>query len=186
LDIRSTFNISKAVRQRPGPLVLWDNIAATMIIVGKCRRVAFMPGVKYYKPAGVHLRFLDEVCLSIEDLESVRLKDLEDFDQEKCAQRMNISRSTFQCVPGSTARFTRHLRDSYQVGALARFNINHDKLHPKAKKVAQTFGLKAPCYNPYFISVAQIVETVHAMEMLVRAYDPCISCSTHLLEVKFV
>jgi coenzyme F420-reducing hydrogenase alpha subunit len=24
------------------------------------------------------------------------------------------------------------------------------------------------------------------MEMLVRAYDPCISCSTHLLNVKFV
>ena len=23
------------------------------------------------------------------------------------------------------------------------------------------------------------------MEMLVRAYDPCISCSTHLLKVKF-
>jgi coenzyme F420-reducing hydrogenase alpha subunit len=24
------------------------------------------------------------------------------------------------------------------------------------------------------------------MEMLVRAYDPCISCATHLLEVEFV
>ena len=24
------------------------------------------------------------------------------------------------------------------------------------------------------------------LEMLVRAYDPCISCSTHFLEVKFV
>ena len=24
------------------------------------------------------------------------------------------------------------------------------------------------------------------LEMLVRAYDPCISCATHLLEVKFV
>ena len=24
------------------------------------------------------------------------------------------------------------------------------------------------------------------MEMLVRAYDPCISCSTHMLDVKFV
>jgi coenzyme F420-reducing hydrogenase alpha subunit len=25
-----------------------------------------------------------------------------------------------------------------------------------------------------------------ALEMLVRAYDPCISCSTHVLEVEFV
>jgi len=57
-----------------------------------------MPGVKYYKPAGVPLRFLDEVCLSIEELEALRLKDLEDLDQEQCAQRMNISRPTFQRV----------------------------------------------------------------------------------------
>jgi coenzyme F420-reducing hydrogenase alpha subunit len=28
-------------------------------------------------------------------------------------------------------------------------------------------------------------EIRQAMEMLVRAYDPCISCSTHLLEVEF-
>ena len=28
-------------------------------------------------------------------------------------------------------------------------------------------------------------EIAHRLEMLVRAYDPCISCSTHLLEVKF-
>jgi sulfhydrogenase subunit alpha len=25
----------------------------------------------------------------------------------------------------------------------------------------------------------------HQMEMLVRAYDPCISCSTHFLNVEF-
>jgi coenzyme F420-reducing hydrogenase alpha subunit len=28
-------------------------------------------------------------------------------------------------------------------------------------------------------------EIAHRLEMLVRAYDPCISCSTHLLEVRF-
>lgn len=28
-------------------------------------------------------------------------------------------------------------------------------------------------------------EITHLLEMLVRAYDPCISCSTHMLEVKF-
>jgi len=63
-----------------------------------------MPGVNYYKPAGVPLRFLDEVCLSIEELESVRLKDLEDLDQEQCARRMNISRPTFQRVLGSARK----------------------------------------------------------------------------------
>jgi len=29
-------------------------------------------------------------------------------------------------------------------------------------------------------------EITFALEMLVRAYDPCISCSVHLLDVKFV
>lgn len=70
----------------------------------KCRRVAFMPGVTYFKPAGVPLRILDEVCLSIEEAEAVRLKDLEDLEQEQCAERMNISRPTFQRVLGSARR----------------------------------------------------------------------------------
>jgi coenzyme F420-reducing hydrogenase alpha subunit len=29
-------------------------------------------------------------------------------------------------------------------------------------------------------------EITLALEMLVRAYDPCISCSAHMLDVKFV
>ena len=57
-----------------------------------------MPGVTYYKPAGIPLRFLDEVCLSIEELEALRLKDFEKLDQEQCARQMNISRATFQRV----------------------------------------------------------------------------------------
>lgn len=180
------------------------------------------------------------------------------------------------CVPHSTAKYTKNARDAYQVGALARFNLNHEQLHPRAKDVATTLGLKAPCHNPYMITIAQVVEAVHvtedsiqlidkllksgvspepeqteiragrgvgaveaprgilfhdytydedgilthancvtptnqnhnniqkdmealvptildrsedeirlALEMLVRAYDPCISCSTHLLQVRF-
>ncbi len=64
----------------------------------KCRRVAFMPGVTYFKPAGIPLRMLTEVCLSVEEAEAIRLKDLEDLDQEQCAEKMNISRPTFQRV----------------------------------------------------------------------------------------
>jgi predicted DNA-binding protein (UPF0251 family) len=63
-----------------------------------------MPGVTYFKPAGVPLRILDEVCLSIEEAEAVRLKDLEDLEQEQCAERMNISRPTFQRVLESARR----------------------------------------------------------------------------------
>jgi uncharacterized protein len=62
----------------------------------KCRRVAFSPEVTYFKPAGIPLRMLDEVDLTIEELEAIRLKDLEGLEQEEGAQRMNVSRPTFQ------------------------------------------------------------------------------------------
>jgi len=62
----------------------------------KWRRVASLPQVTYFKPAALPLRMLEEVCLSVEETEAIRLKDLEGLEQEACAQEMNISRSTFQ------------------------------------------------------------------------------------------
>ena len=180
-------------------------------------------------------------------------------------------------VAHSTAKHARHQRQSYMVGALARYNINQDKLHPKARSAANALDLGPKCTNPYMNTTAQVVEIVHCVEesihtiqsllengikqekpakpsrisgsgvgaceaprgtlyhnyvikndiisdancviptaqnlanieadmqvlvptildrpseeitqqveMLVRAYDPCISCSAHTLEVKFV
>ena len=66
----------------------------------KWRCVSFMPRITYFKPAGVPLRLLKEVCLSVEEAEAIRLKDLEGLEQEECAQRMRISRSTFHRVLG--------------------------------------------------------------------------------------
>ena len=54
------------------------------------------------------------------------------------------------------------------VGAFARFNINYDKLSPLAKKVAEMFGLKPICYNPFMNSIAQLVEIVHSVEDSIR------------------
>jgi coenzyme F420-reducing hydrogenase alpha subunit len=180
-------------------------------------------------------------------------------------------------VEQSTAKWTKWNRDSYAVGALARFNNNAELLSDGAKGAAEAFGLKKGCCNPYMNTVAQLAESVHVvekalelidklltkglktekalsrgragkgaaaveaprgilfheyefdkkgncvaadiciptnqnhaniqkdfeklvpeiidegqdavrqkMEMLVRAYDPCISCSTHMLDVEFV
>ncbi len=61
----------------------------------KWRRVAFMPQVTYFKPAAIPLSSLEEVCLSVEEAEAIRLKDLEELEQEDCAQKMSISRPTF-------------------------------------------------------------------------------------------
>lgn len=180
-------------------------------------------------------------------------------------------------VDHSTAKRAKHHRDSFMVGALARFNNSHAWLSPDAKQAAEELGLKAPCYNSYMNTVAQFVELFHIaddgiqaakellnmnraledrtfalkagtgvgavevprgilyheytyndqgyveksnciiptgqnlnniendfraliptildksqeeitlfLEMMVRAYDPCISCSTHILDVEFV
>jgi coenzyme F420-reducing hydrogenase alpha subunit len=180
-------------------------------------------------------------------------------------------------VDHSTAKHAKHHRNSLMVGALARYNNNHEWLSPDAKAAAKELGLKAPCYNSYMNTVAQFVELFHLaddgidaaekllnrkraiedrtftvkagtgvgavevprgilyheytyddkgylvkgnciiptgqnlsnieadfrallptvmdkskdeiallLEMMVRAYDPCISCSTHILNVEFV
>jgi len=64
----------------------------------KWRRVAFVPDVTYFKPAGIPMRILDEIRLTVEEAEAIRLKDLEALEQEDGAERMNISRPTFQRV----------------------------------------------------------------------------------------
>ena len=70
----------------------------------KSRRVAVIPRVTYFKPAGIPMRMLEEVCLSVEEAEAIRLKDLDYLEQEQCAQRMSVSRSTFQRVLASARR----------------------------------------------------------------------------------
>lgn len=60
-----------------------------------------MPEATYFKPAGIPLRVLDEVRLSVEEAEAIRLKDLEGLEQEQGAETMNISRPTFQRVLAS-------------------------------------------------------------------------------------
>lgn len=67
-------------------------------------------------------------------------------------------------VPQSTAKFTKHNRDSYMVGALARLNNNFDQLSSGAKEIAKEFGLEPVCHNPFMNNVAQLVEVVHGVE----------------------
>lgn len=59
------------------------------------RRVDFLPPVTYFKPAGVRLAHLQEVRLCIEEAEALRLKDIEGLEQDECAQKMSVSRTTF-------------------------------------------------------------------------------------------
>ena len=64
----------------------------------KWRKVSFIPGVRYFIPTGVPKCELEENILKIEELEAMRLKDLEGLEQEDCADRMEVSRQTFQRI----------------------------------------------------------------------------------------
>ncbi len=61
----------------------------------KCRRVRCRPEALYFKPRAVPLSMLEEVVLTIDELESMRLADLEGLYQEEAAGKMMISRQTF-------------------------------------------------------------------------------------------
>ena len=67
----------------------------------KWRRVVSIPEVNYFKPARIPSRILEEVKLSVEEAEAIRLKDIEGLEQGSCAEKMNISRQTFQRVLAS-------------------------------------------------------------------------------------
>jgi coenzyme F420-reducing hydrogenase alpha subunit len=67
-------------------------------------------------------------------------------------------------VPHSSAKHTKLSRESYAVGSLARFNLNYERLHPKAKEVASALGMRPKCINPYLNTAAQLVESIHCLE----------------------
>jgi predicted DNA-binding protein (UPF0251 family) len=59
------------------------------------RRVAAPPRCAYFKPAGIPMSRLEEVALSVDELEALRLADLEGLYQDGAAVRMGVSRPTF-------------------------------------------------------------------------------------------
>ena len=64
----------------------------------KPRQIISEPEVNYFKPRGIPLSFLREAILALDELETIRLADLEGIDQTKAAERMKISQSTFQRI----------------------------------------------------------------------------------------
>ncbi|OGZ34138.1 MAG: hypothetical protein A2Y98_02275 [Candidatus Portnoybacteria bacterium RBG_19FT_COMBO_36_7] len=70
----------------------------------KPRRILFDPEVVYFKPRAVPLSMLEEVDLSIDELEALRLCDLEDLEQEEGAIKMKISQSTLQRILASARK----------------------------------------------------------------------------------
>jgi predicted DNA-binding protein (UPF0251 family) len=60
-----------------------------------CRRVGSIPESNYFKPRGIPLSMLEEVVLTVDECEAIRLADLESLYQEQAAEKMKVSRQTF-------------------------------------------------------------------------------------------
>lgn len=68
----------------------------------KWRTVEFVPDNKYFAPCPkgncASRSEAEEIQVKIEELEAMRLKDIEGLNQEECAVRMQVSRQTFQNI----------------------------------------------------------------------------------------
>ena len=68
------------------------------------RTIEFVPRVTFFKPAGIPRIELEEIALTLDELEAVRLADLNGLYQEQAAPKMDISRSAFARILESARR----------------------------------------------------------------------------------
>ena len=59
------------------------------------RRLHFKPHVLYFKPQGIRMSSLQEIVLRADELEALKLYQIDGLDQIQAAQRMAISQPTF-------------------------------------------------------------------------------------------
>jgi predicted DNA-binding protein (UPF0251 family) len=69
-----------------------------MVRPKKHRFIGKNPEIDYFKPRGVPLSQLGEINLKVEEYEALRLKDLENYEQNKAAELMNVSQPTFSRI----------------------------------------------------------------------------------------
>ncbi|MBU0470407.1 MAG: DUF134 domain-containing protein [Nanoarchaeota archaeon] len=68
------------------------------------RRICFNPKMKYFKPAGIPLRQLEEISLAKDELEALRLKYVLDLEQVEAAEKMGVSQPTFHRILSSAIK----------------------------------------------------------------------------------
>ncbi len=114
--------------------------------------------------------------------------DLVSSDGIRMAEDDYLAMTNEYMVDFSTSKWCKLSRDSFAVGALARFNNNYHLLHPKAKEVAEDIGLKAGSNNPFFHNLAQLIECVHVVyeskDMITELIDSDTSDFMATFEIK--
>jgi len=88
----------------------------------KCRMVGFLPVNQCFHP---QLHTKDEVVLSVEEVESLRLSDYLEMEQDSAAESMNISRGTFQRIINAARKKT---ADALVHGKTIRIEGGHYEL----------------------------------------------------------
>jgi len=68
------------------------------------RRIRGFPPSSYFRPEKAYPFELEEVILTLDELEAIRLADLEGLYQEEAAEKMGISRPTFGRILDSAHR----------------------------------------------------------------------------------
>jgi predicted DNA-binding protein (UPF0251 family) len=59
------------------------------------RFIKFKPNIYYFKPRGIPLRSLEEITLFPDELEAIKIYNIDGFEQIEAAKMMNISQPTF-------------------------------------------------------------------------------------------
>lgn len=75
-----------------------------MVRPRKDRMVDIDPQASYFKPRGIPMIDLKEVRLTIDELEALRLADLNGLSHEKAGKEMGVSRATFGRIVGAARR----------------------------------------------------------------------------------
>lgn len=89
----------------------------------KSRRISCVPVASYFKPVGIPLRELEEVVLGLDELEAIRLADLEGLYQADAALKMGVSRQTVGNILDSAHR---KLADALLNGKALRIGPHQD------------------------------------------------------------
>jgi predicted DNA-binding protein (UPF0251 family) len=83
---------------------MFMNIYSNMARPKKCKMVDAEPEVTYFKPRGVPLVELEEVALTVEEFEAIRLSDGSGLEQLAVARRMGVSQPTLHRLLESAHR----------------------------------------------------------------------------------
>ena len=64
----------------------------------KGRNVCCLPQSAHFGPLGRQGTQLEEIMMTVDEYETIRLIDYLDFTQEECARQMNVARTTVQGI----------------------------------------------------------------------------------------